>query len=234
MKALFWHRRDLRIEDNAGLYSALKSNDSVQPIFIFDSEILSKLNSNDQRVLFIHNEISRLKSEYQNLGSDLLVFYGNPIKIIPDLCQKMDVQSLLTNKDYEPYAISRDKFIYEELQKINVNFIAKKDHVIFEKNEVLKADALPYTVFTPYMKKWRVKLNEFYLKSYPTEKYIQNLSKIDEISKLISLEKMGFENDNFYVFPSDKLNEKIVKNYSETRDIPSILGTRRLNLALRF
>ncbi len=234
MKALFWHRRDLRIEDNAGLYSALKSNDSVQPIFIFDSEILSKLNSNDQRVLFIHNEISRLKSEYQNLGSDLLVFYGNPIKIIPDLCQKMDVQSLLTNKDYEPYAISRDKFIYEELQKINVNFIAKKDHVIFEKNEVLKADALPYTVFTPYMKKWRVKLNEFYLKSYPTEKYIQNLSKIDEISKLISLEKMGFENDNFYVFPSDKLNEKIVKNYSETRDIPSILGTSRLSLALRF
>lgn len=234
MKALFWHRRDLRIEDNAGLFSALTNNVSVQPIFIFDSEILSKLKSDDQRVLFIHTEITRLKADYQKLGADLFVFYGNPIEIIPDLCLKMDVQSLVTNKDYEPYAIARDKFIYEELQKLNINFIAKKDHVIFEKNEVLKADGLPYTVFTPYMKKWREKLNEFYLKTYPTEKYFQNLSKIEKNSRMISMAEMGFTHLNFYSFPGNQLNEKVVKNYSETRDIPSILGTSRMSLALRF
>ncbi len=234
LKALFWHRRDLRIEDNAGLFSALTNNVSVQPIFIFDSEILSKLKSDDQRVLFIHTEITRLKADYQKLGADLFVFYGNPIEIIPDLCLKMDVQSLVTNKDYEPYAIARDKFIYEELQKLNINFIAKKDHVIFEKNEVLKADGLPYTVFTPYMKKWREKLNEFYLKTYPTEKYFQNLSKIEKNSRMISMAEMGFTHLNFYSFPGNQLNEKVVKNYSETRDIPSILGTSRMSLALRF
>jgi deoxyribodipyrimidine photo-lyase len=232
--AIFWHRRDLRIEDNAGLYYALKNSKQVIPIFIFDSEILSKLNSNDQRVMYIHQEIDKIKKEYQNYGSDLHVFFGNPIDLIPRICADFKVDFLYTNKDYEPYAISRDKTIYEILQAKNIHFIAKKDHVIFEKNEVLKADNSPYTVFTPYSRRWKEKLNDFNLKAYPTRKYLSSLKKFEEKQELISLQVIGFESETTQIFPSTIINENLVKRYNETRDIPAINGTSRMSLALRF
>jgi deoxyribodipyrimidine photo-lyase len=107
-KVLFWHRRDLRIDDNAGLYKALKSGGKVQPIFIFDKNILDKLPANDQRVLFIHQEISKLKKHYQDLGSDLKVMYGLPLEIIPRLVEEHEITSVFSNRDYEPYALERD------------------------------------------------------------------------------------------------------------------------------
>src|SRR5574343_630648 len=110
---LFWHRRDLRVRDNAGLWKALKDGLKVQPIFIFDTKILSKLPTDDQRVLFIYREIERLKTEYQNLGSDLLVRYGDPTQIIPGLVEEFQVKTIFTNRDYEPYALERDKYLYE-------------------------------------------------------------------------------------------------------------------------
>ncbi|MES2587423.1 MAG: deoxyribodipyrimidine photo-lyase [Bacteroidota bacterium] len=236
-KALFWHRRDLRIEDNAGLFHALKNYENVQPIFIFDTEILSKLASNDQRVIFIHQEVSNLKEAYQKLGTDLLILHGNPKVLIPKLCLKFLYKSLITNKDYEPYAISRDKFIYENLKQSNIDFIAKKDHVIFEKSEITKADGLPYTVFTPYMRKWREKMNDFYLKSYPTDKYFKNLSKIvlrQAQNSLISLEELGFDSKITHEFPQKTVKKAIIQKYDETRDFPAIEGTSRLSLSLRF
>jgi deoxyribodipyrimidine photo-lyase len=232
--SIFWHRRDLRFEDNAGLYYALKSSNKVIPIFIFDSEILSKLPSDDQRVIYIHQEIEKLKLIYQSFNSDLKVYFGNPIDLIPKICSDFQASTLYTNKDYEPYAISRDKSIYEILQARNVNFIAKKDHVIFEKNEVLKADNSPYTVFTPYSRRWKEKLNEFYLKAYPTEKYAKNLASFSEKENLISLEKMGFESEIKHQFPQIEINKSLISKYKETRDFPSINGTSRMSLALRF
>jgi deoxyribodipyrimidine photo-lyase len=232
--AIFWHRRDLRIEDNAGLYYALKSSDKVVPIFIFDSEILSKLPSYDQRVIYIHQEIEKLKLTYQSFNSDLKVYFGNPIELIPKICSDFKASTLYTNKDYEPYAISRDKSIYEILQARNVNFIAKKDHVIFEKNEVLKADNSPYTVFTPYSRRWKEKLNEFYLKAYPTDKYAKKLAPFPEKEYLISLEKMGFKNEIKNNFPGLEINKSLISKYNETRDFPNINGTSRMSLALRF
>jgi deoxyribodipyrimidine photo-lyase len=232
--AIFWHRRDLRIEDNAGLYYALKNSNKVIPIFIFDSEILSKLNSNDQRVIYIHQEIEKIKKEYQSYGSDLNVYFGNPIELIPQICANFKADFLYTNKDYEPYAISRDKTIYEILQAKNINFIAKKDSVIFEKNEVLKADNSPYTVFTPYSRRWKEKLNDFYLKAYPTREYLSTLKKFEEKQELLSLQVMGFESETSQTFPSIEINGSIVKKYNETRDFPAVNGTSRMSLALRF
>lgn len=233
MTALFWHRRDLRINDNAGLYKALSKDEVVQPIFIFDSTILSKLQKNDQRVVFIHQEIDRLKSEYKSLGTDLLVFHGNPIDILPNLVEEMKVKSVYTNRDYEPYALQRDQSIFELLQKKNIEFFGAKDHVIFEKSEVLKADGTPYTVFTPYSRKWKEKLNDFYVSSYPVENYFSHLAKTD-ITPIISLKKLGFEDKQLVKFPARSFPEKIIQTYSKTRDIPSINGTSRLSLHLRF
>jgi deoxyribodipyrimidine photo-lyase len=176
-KSIFWHRRDLRIEDNAGLFKGLQSGNVVQPIFIFDKNILDKLPSNDQRVLFIFQYVNKLKIAYQNLGSDLWVFYGNPLEIIPEISEDHGFESVFTNRDYEPYALERDKAIYEKLQTKGIEFIGTKDHVIFEKNEVLKDDGKPYTVFTPYSRKWKSKLSDASLQSYAVEEYFQNLNQ---------------------------------------------------------
>jgi deoxyribodipyrimidine photo-lyase len=231
---LFWHRRDLRIDDNAGLFRALKSGGKVIPLFVFDETILNKLHSADQRVIFIHQTIESLKAEYRKLGSDLQVYYGNPIEIIPEIASKFEAKTVFTNRDYEPLAITRDKNILDQLTKLNIEFKGSKDHVIFEKNEVLKPDDKPYTIFTPYMRKWKEKLSAFYLKSYPTEKYAQNLTDIQAENKIPTLLSMGFDGIQTVEFPSTKIAQKIIQNYHETRDIPSVLGTTRLSLHLRF
>jgi len=149
-KTIFWHRRDLRINDNAGLYKALKTSEAVQPIFIFDRSILDLLPKNDQRVLFIYQHVQKLIEAYQKIGSDLWVFYGKPLEIIPKLTEEKGFDSVFTNRDYEPYALERDKTMFDLLKSKNIEFHGAKDHVIFEKNEVLKDDGKPYTVFTPY------------------------------------------------------------------------------------
>ncbi len=233
MTSIFWHRRDLRLHDNAGLFKALKSGDKIQPIFIFDTTILSRLNVSDQRVLFIHQEIKKLKEKYAEYGSDLKVFHGNPIELIPLIADNLNANAVYTNRDYEPYALKRDKTLFELLKAQNCELIGAKDHVIFEKNEVLKADGLPYTVFTPYSRKWKEQLNYFYLKSYPVEKYCENLIHC-AIDPLMTLENIGFNSRQFVEFPSIEIPIPTIEIYNTSRDIPSILGTSRLSLHLRF
>ncbi|MGV3610439.1 MAG: cryptochrome/photolyase family protein [Fluviicola sp.] len=230
---LFWHRRDLRISDNAGLFKALKQGKNVQPIFIFDTQILSRLPKNDQRVLFIYQTIEELRVAYEKLGASLWVFRGNPTELIPELVKKHHIQQVFCNRDYEPNAIQRDKFIHETLQKLDCSFSGSKDQVIFEKDEVVKPDGNPYHVFTPYMKRWKEKLNEFYLKPYPVDQYISNLNPGKEVP-LPSLKDLGFSDVQAQDFPSLKIPSKIIQNYHNTRDIPSVEGTSRLSLHLRF
>ncbi len=234
MKVLYWHRRDLRIDDNAALYKALKTGSNVLPVFIFDNNILDDLPKDDQRVLFIHQTIEQLKSQYQSYGSDLQVYYGNPIELIPQIAFKNKVSTVYVNRDYEPYALKRDKQVYDLLKLKGIEFLGAKDHVVFEKNEILKADGKPYTVYTPYSKKWKALLNPFYLKTYPAEKYAHNLIQVNNKTTLISLKEMGFESEQKVKFPSPKVNESVINKYDVTRDIPSVLGTSRLSLHLRF
>lgn len=230
---LFWHRRDLRISDNAGLFKALKHGGKVQPVFIFDTQILSELPKNDQRILFIHQRIKELSASYKKLGACLWVFHGNPTRLIPDLVKEHTIQTVFCNRDYEPNAIKRDQIIYEELQKLNCNFSGSKDQVIFEKNEVVKPDGKPYHVFTPYMKRWKEKVNDFYLSSYPVEKYVANLNKGEEIP-VPGIAELGFSEKQTQGFPTDEIPAQIIQNYHETRDTPSIEGTSRLSIHLRF
>jgi deoxyribodipyrimidine photo-lyase len=232
--SLFWHRRDLRINDNAGLFKALKSSDQVQPIFIFDRNILDLLPNNDQRVLFIYQYVSALKESYRKLGSDLWIFYGKPLEIIPELCENKGFDNVYTNRDYEPYALERDKTMFDLLKAKNVEFHGTKDHVIFEKNEVLKDDGKPYTVFTPYSKKWKVKLNDYFLSSYPMEKYVENLRIEPNQIEFPTLQQMGFDDEQLFSFPKDITSNELIKNYNLQRDFPSKCGTSRLSVHLRF
>ncbi len=231
---LFWHRRDLRIEDNHGLFKALSTGKSVIPVFIFDTTILSKLKANDQRVIFIHQEISRLKSEYQLAGSDLLIYVGNPIELLPKICDEFTIEKVVTNRDYEPNAIQRDLLVYEFLKAKNIEFIGAKDHVIFEKKEVLKDDGKPYTIFTPYSKKWKARLTSDDFDAFPSESNLNNLCKTDTYQPLVTLEELGFDGVQTIDFPIKSVSESLVSKYSEQRDFPSVNGTSRLGVHLRF
>jgi deoxyribodipyrimidine photo-lyase len=234
MTALFWHRRDLRIDDNKGLFEALKQNEIVHPIFIFDKSILDKLPNNDQRILFIYQEIESLKKSYQNLGSDLCVYYGDPLEIIPRIAEEINCSSIYYNNDYEPYALKRDENIHVSLSEIKIDFKGVKDHVIFEKNEVLKDDGKPYTIFTPYSRKWKANLKEEDLREYFIEKYSGNLAQIQQKEALITLEEMGFESKVLHDFPDRIAKNEILKNYHLSRNFPAVKGTSKLSLHLRF
>ncbi|MES2620739.1 MAG: deoxyribodipyrimidine photo-lyase [Bacteroidota bacterium] len=230
---IFWFRRDLRLEDNAGLYHALRSGYAVLPVFIFDAEILDKLeNKNDRRVQFIYQEISRLNTELAEYGSSLLVKVGKPWVIWKELMYDYSINTVFTNHDYEPYAIARDEKIKQQLKDNEVRFHTYKDHVIFERKEVIKDDGTPYTIFTPYSKKWKTKLNPFYCKSYPVLKYANNFFKTPSFP-IPSLKEIGFMSTDFK-FPERKVKSEIIKNYSEQRDFPAVDGTSKLGIHLRF
>ena len=231
--SIFWFRRDLRLQDNAALYHALKSGNPVLPIFIFDRQILDKLDDkSDRRVAFIHAALQDIQTQLTEIGATLLVKYGNPTDIWKELSETYSISEVHTNHDYEPYALQRDKVIGEFLNTKGIAFYTYKDQCIFEKSEILSGAGTPYTVFTPYSRKWKEKLNEFYLQSYPTEEYFSNLLKINSLS-IISLSEMGFQ-ENTQPFPKKKVRDEIVKNYKEKRDFPAIVGTSRLSVHLRF
>jgi deoxyribodipyrimidine photo-lyase len=233
--SIFWFRRDLRLFDNAAFYYALKGKYPVLPLFIFDGEILDKLSDEtDKRVLFIHQEINaiqaKLESKYE---SSLLIKFDKPLAVYKELLNDYDVQAVYANRDYEPYARKRDKEIYDLLKEKEIAFKGYKDQVIFDKNEVLKDDGTPYSVFTPYMKKWKERLKqEFHLKSYPNHKYYQNLLKTEPLKKW-SIEDIGFKSSDFK-FPNRKIDDKLITSYHKTRDYPAKDGTTKLSLHLRF
>ncbi len=228
-----WFRRDLRLHDNAALYHALKSNNPVLPIFIFDKNILDELKDRkDRRVQFIYNALENMQDQLLKQASTLDVRYGTPEQVFKTLLKDYSVEKVFTNIDYEPYASVRDAGIAKLLKEQNASFHSYKDQVIFEKNEVLKDDGKPYTVFTPYSRKWKSILNKFYLSSYPTKKYFSNFYKQKPI-QLPSLASMNFKPVE-EKFPPSKWKEGVIKDYKEQRDFPAIKGTSKLSVHLRF
>ena len=184
-----WFRRDLRLEDNAALYHALKSNQPVLPVFIFDKNILEDLPKMDRRVAFIHDAITAMQKQLAAMGSSMEVYYGYPVDVYAQLLKKYKIESVFTNTDYEPYACERDAAVEKLLSRHGATFQSYKDQVIFEKAEIVKDDGKPYTVFTPYSRRWKAALTGFYLKSYPVKKYAANFLKQDPL-KIPSLKNM--------------------------------------------
>ena len=230
---IFWFRRDLRLHDNCGFFHALKNGGNVLPVFIFDTEILSRLeNKKDARVEFIHTQLSNLKDEFENYGSSLKIIYGSTEMAFKRLIDKYKISAVYTNRDYEPYAKERDAKISQLLSENGVAFHTFKDHVIFEKDEVMKPDGKPYTVFTPYSVRWKAAYANSAIENFPSEKLLNNLVKIAPFHKP-SLEELTFEQSGIDV-PSVRLNEELLKNYHNTRNTPSVAGTSNLSVHLRF
>ncbi len=232
--SLVWLRRDLRLHDNAALYHAFKSGRPVIPVFIFDRVILDALDDrHDRRVEFLVQEINRLQDELVKMGSSLIVRYGKPIDVWKELISQYAISEVFTNHDYEVYAKERDKSIGDLLAEHTIGFHTSKDQVLFERDEVLTGKKTPYTVFTPYSRNWRKKLTDFYLKSYPTEKYFKQFGKMKP-QPIPTLHEMDFEPVE-EAFPARTVPDSLIDSYNKTRDLPALPhGTSQLSMHLRF
>src|SRR5665647_507553 len=230
---IFWMRRDLRLDDNTALFHALKTRENVLPIFIFDADILVRLpNSVDYRVNFIYYTLLQIKTELEKLGSTLLVLYGRPMEVFKSLIEKYHICSVYCNRDYEPYANHRDMHV-ERFMKINrAEFITYKDHVLFEKDELVKKDGKPYTVFTPYKNRFLEKLNIDIVRAYKTSLYFHNFIRMKPLA-MPSIESLGFSPVEIS-FPPRSLPKSLLENYSGNRNFPARNGTSMLSLHLRF
>ena len=231
--SIIWFRRDLRLDDNAALYHALKSGDDIVPIFIFDKNILDDLEEKkDRRVEFIYNALLDMQAVLQKQRSSLEVYYGKPEEIYKQLLLKYTIKTVFANEDYEQYAMDRDKAVHALLQEQKAELKSYKDQVIFSKNEITKKNKELYSVFTPYSRMWLATVNDFYLKSYPAEKYFKQFYKQKPVA-IPTLKSMGFEATN-EPFPSKEFDKNLIQHYDKTRDIPGIEGTTRLGVHLRF
>ncbi len=230
---IFWFRRDLRLDDNRGLAAALEDGCPVLAIFIFDTQILDTLSSTDARVSFIHQRLKKLNEALANHETTLLTFYGSVQQAFERICSKFDVQSVYCNHDYEPYAVMRDNKIMEWLGSRGIGFHSSQDQVIYEKSQVMKGDGTPYTVFTPYMKAWKSKLNQDTRNWEPTKLSTGNFLAMDQ-QAITGLETMGFSKQPLEI-PDPQLPDKSLLNrYQKDRDYPARNGTSRLSVHLRF
>jgi deoxyribodipyrimidine photo-lyase len=229
---IFWFRRDLRTDDNHGLFEALSSGLSVKPVFIFDREILDKLdNAQDRRVNFIHKTLHEIKQELKSKGGDLQVYYGKPDEIWAKLLTDEKLKAIYCNEDYEPYAIKRDADIKSLAEAKGIEFYSFKDQVIFAKNEVVKDDGKPYTVYTPYSRKWKGLFRPQLCEAYNST-MLNNLLKF-EAEPLPTLQSMRFDEMDA-AYPQPQIADTLIEHYGETRDFPAMRGTSRLGLHLRF
>lgn len=230
---LFWFRRDLRLEDNHGLCQALRQGTPVLPLFIFDTAILSQLeDATDQRVQFIYEQLEELKKQLEQAGSTLLVCYGEPQEIYEQLINTLPVKALYTNHDYEPYARQRDQAIADHLGARQISFCSFKDQVIFEKEEVVKHDGNPYTVFTPYMKQWKARFEPAMLQEFDSAGLLSNCLQTTPLP-LLSMQDLGFQSQDRN-FPGKAMDIARIEKYDQQRDIPAVRGTSRLSVHFRF
>ena len=236
--AIFWFRRDLRWEDNTGLYYALNSNFPVIPIFIFDKNILSEIATppKDRRVQFIYERLVEIHNHFQrNFGSGILVFHSTPIEVFRELIDNFEITGVYFNRDYEPSANQRDEGVMKFLKENNIKCFDFKDIVVFEPQEILTPSGAPYKVYTPYSKEWKRNFDPQKIRLNPSEQLLNRLYKFQTPPKIISYNELGFLYEGSLGFPHPNLDEVTLINYHKTRDFPYIeKGTTRLSLHLRF
>ncbi len=230
-QSIFWFRRDLRFIDNHGLFQALTQSKIVNPVFIFDENITKKLDTNDHRLAFIKSQLNNLNKELIKFNSSLNIYYGAPFKIFEKIISENSIDAVFWNKDYEPYAIKRDKEIEKLLKSNNIKYFSFKDQVIFEEREIVKNDGTPYVVYTPYSKKWMEKFSNIDVKHFKSETF---LSKTKTLKKLTTNSKTFEINESNIKPPKVNFNNDIIKNYERDRNTPEINGTSKLGLHLRF
>ena len=244
-RALVWLRRDLRLDDHAALYHALRSARQVWCAFVFDTAILDALPRADRRVEFIHASLIELDAALRAAGGGLIVRHGDARSEIPRLAAQLGVQVVHANRDYEPAAVARDARVRGALADAGILLQLHKDQVVFDTDEVLTAAGTPFGVFTPYKNAWLKKLTPFYLKAYPVTHHRAALARPPEAlaTPLPTLAELGFEPTNVLQLMRagtsgaehlllDFLDR--IDRYAEARDFPAVKGPSYLSVHLRF
>lgn len=226
---MVWFRRDLRLHDHAALSAALNTGVPILPLFIFDEHTIDELPRKDARITHIHQTIAQLNSELKLYGSSLLAIKGKPELVFQELADTYNIQAVFLNRDYEPYAVQRDQKIEKVLSSKGIAVHTYKDQVIFEQQEVVKDDSKPYTVFTPYSKKWKALFHKDRIKPYDCK--LSNKKLIQKEFPFPTLEELGFEASDI---PVPEINWKQLSNYAELRNLPASDSTSKLSVHLRF
>jgi deoxyribodipyrimidine photo-lyase len=229
---IFWFRRDLRLHDNAGLHHALNAGLPVLPVFIFDKNILARLeNKSDRRVTFIYDSLKKINNELVKHNSSLKIIHATPQEAFEKIFRDYEVKTVFTNRDYEPYATKRDAEIEILCLSHGATFKTFKDQVIFEKSEVVKDDEAPYTIFTPYSRKWKSKFSDVEIKSFDTKKYFKKF--LTEKFQFPLLKSIGFKENRTFL-PDPIVDKQTILHYHQHRDIPFPGKTTHVSLHLRF
>ena len=241
-----WFRRDLRVDDNAALYHALRTCRQVMCVFVFDKHILDPLPRADRRVEFIRESLVELAAELRRLGGDLIVRHAVAEDDIAALAHTLDVQAVFANRDDEPAALARDAQVRGGLANAGIVLHTYKDHTIFDRDEVVTQAGAPYTVFTPYKRAWLAKLDAFYLKPYPTRGYADALVPPPEAHRapVPTLQQIGFEPTNLgqLEIPTGATGGEAlfddffqrIDRYDAARNYPAVRGPSYLGVHLRF
>ena len=229
---LFWFRRDLRIEDNHGLYMALSGKNKVIPIFIFDSNILEKLPKQDARVEFILSALGAIDIAMKRNRCNVGIYHGTPKAVLEKLLDKWSIEKVVCNEDYEPYASQRDREIKNFLEEKNIGFEQYKDQVIFAKDEVVKDDGTPYKIYTPYSRKWMSHFESLAVKHFPSEELLGRCYNEKDLPTS-SLSNLGFSKSSVPQ-PKHVFNDTLIDEYEATRNFPYLDKTSRIGTALRF
>jgi deoxyribodipyrimidine photo-lyase len=225
---LFWFRRDLRISDNKALHEALKSPHPVLPIFIFDEEITSSLPEDDGRITFIYDTLYTLNEILITHSSCIYCLKGQPIDIWKQLISEFDIDAVFANEDYEPYSIKRDAEVEVLLNQKNIKLSLFKDQVIFAKNEVVKKDLTPYTIYTPFKNKWL----ELFTTIKLTDYVVNEWGKYAKIKfDFPNLQQLNFKRSSV---KTHTYNINKLEDYDETRNFPALNATSKLGPHLRF
>ena len=245
--ALVWFRRDLRCDDHAALFHACRAARRVYCVFVFDTDILSELPRADRRVEFIHGSVESLDAELRGhaLDAGLIVLHGRPAQAIPELAKALGVQAVFANHDDEPAALRRDAQVRDALSKQGMAWHSSKDHVIFERSELMTGAGTPYSVFTPYKNTWLKKLDPFYVKAYATDQYASSLApRPAHCVTLPRLSDLGFEPTQLRslgILPGAAAGESMLQDflqridhYEDRRNFPAIKGPSYLSVHLRF
>lgn len=231
--SIHWFRRDLRLHDNNGFFRALTEHGDVLPLFIFDSNILDKLGTkHDRRVDFIHRTLEGLQDRLVAAGSSLRIEHGDPLDVWKKLLDTYEITAVTTNHDHEPYAKQRDERIAALLTSRGIPFRSFKDISIFERGEILKDDGKPYTVYTPYSRKWHALFMPEMEAPFPSEKHLDRLWRTTPLP-LPSLKAIGFEHTDLDAPPLE-VSDALLKKYHDTRNLPAVDGTSRMSTHLRF
>ena len=245
-KALVWFRRDLRVHDQAALYHALRAAEQVWCVFVFDTAILGPLPRRDRRIEFIHDSVGELDAQLRALGGRLLVRHGPARAEVVRLAGELGAQAVYANHDDEPDGLARDAAVGAALGDAGIALHTSKDHVVFERSELLTQSGKPYTVFTPYKNAWLKKLEPFFIEPYQVERHAASLAAPPAgVSAAIpSLAAIGFESTNLHALkiPTGTTGAKQLlddflprmDDYGEARNFPAIRGPSYLSVHLRF